>query len=83
MSTIALYTALSPGCKVLVDKGEWVILEYYNGHRAIWHRHDDRYGGSRNGPPYIARTDRTECLDCPAVIPDKLQGFVELLNWER
>jgi hypothetical protein len=84
MDTIALYSDLPmPTVKVALDKGEWVILEYANGDRHAWHRHDDRYGGGRNGPPYLARCHTTECMDCPAVIPVEMQGFINLLKWER
>ena len=81
---IALYRKLPvSNARVVLDKGEWVVIQSYTGFHSLWHRHDDRYGGGRNGPPYLARCDVTRCLDCPAPVPVETQGFLELANWER
>ncbi len=69
--------------EVALDQGEWVLMMSDTGTFGVFHRHDDRYGGGRNGPPYIAACSRFSCRDCPSIIPTEMQGFLELANWER
>jgi hypothetical protein len=69
--------------EVVFDKEEWVVVRGTTGLHGVWHRHDDKYGGGRNGPPYLARCSPTHCQDCPdAPIPKELEGFNNLLNWK-
>ena len=82
MPTVALnYQIAWCEGKVVFDKEEWVVIRTTLGLHGVWHRHDDKYGGGRNGPPYLARAAGTHCQDCPASVPDELQGFTHLLNW--
>ena len=81
---VALYSKVPwSQAEFVLDQGEWVILKNLNGFHGLWHRHDDKYGGGRNGPPYLARCGPTHCQDCPEPVPLETRGFLELVNWER
>ncbi|KKN92309.1 hypothetical protein LCGC14_0208000 [marine sediment metagenome] len=83
-NTVALYYTLPwSQSEVVLDKDEWVICKSPTDYYAVWHRHDDRYGGGRNGPPYLARCGPTHCQDCSEPVPIETQGFLNLTNWKR
>ena len=68
--------------ELVFDKEAWVVVKSKLGLHGVWHRHDDKYGGGRNRPPYLSRAHHY-CGDCAEPIPDELKGFLNLLNWVR